>query len=405
MSPLTYFIAAVFIEILVIGGVCALIYFARKQLVTSIKAAVLLGIIFLVVDAIAGWKTYTVTTMIAKMSVQKPAPTVVSSLKAPEDIWQRRYHAVGSFAAVQGVIVSNELDGTVTSIPFVSGAQVNQGDLLVQLDVSTEQAQLASAQAAADLSSISLKRAQDLRAQNTNSQSEFDTAEAQSRQTLAGMDIIRAAIAKKTIRAPFAGRLGIRQISVGQFIKGGTGIVSLQALDPLYLNFSLPQQDLIDLKAGQVVQVTVDAYPGTVFEGTINAINSKVDDSNRNVQVQASIANADERIKPGMFAGVDVVLPQQDKFVTLPQSAISYNPYGNSVYIVEDKGGGAGLTVRQQFVQLGDRRGDQVAVLKGVKPGDEVVTSGQLKLRNGAAVQINNTVAPADSTAPALPNT
>ena len=365
-----------------------------------------LGVI-LVVGAIAGWKIITVRAMIQKMSAMKPAPIVVSSLKAPEEIWQRRIHAVGSFAAVQGVTITNELDGLVVGIPFEAGAPVAKGDLLVQLDLSTEQAQLASAQAAADLSQINLQRSQGLRSQNTNSQSDLDAAEAQARQTSASVEIIRAAIAKKTIRAPFAGRLGIRQISVGQFIKGGTAIVSLQALDPLYANFSLPQQELADLKSGQAVQVTVDTYPGAVFDGTINAINSKVDDSNRNVQVQATIANADERIKPGMFGGVEVVLPRQDKFVTLPQTAISYNPYGNSVYIVESKGGpdGVVLTVRQQFVQLGDRRGDQVAVLKGVKPGEEVVTAGQLKLRNGTAVQINNAVNPDNSPAPTVPNT
>jgi membrane fusion protein (multidrug efflux system) len=373
-------------------------------LLTKRSLGMICGVIF-VIGAIAAWKFFTVRAIIKKMSAVKPAPTVVSSLKAPEDVWQRRLHAVGSFAAVQGVTVTNELDGIVSAIPFEAGAAVNQGDLLVQLDISTEQAQLASAQAASDLSQIGLKRAQELRTQNTNSQSEYDTAEAQARQTVSGVDLIRAAIGKKTIRAPFAGRLGIRQISLGQFLKAGTSIVSLQALDPLYLNFSLPQQNLVDLKVGQVVQVSVDAYPGTVFEGTINAINSKVDDSNRNVQVQATMANADERIKPGMFAGVDVVLPRQDRFVTLPQTAITFNPYGNSVYVVESKPGATTLTVRQQFVELGDRRGDQVAVLKGVKVGEEVVTAGQLKLRNGAPVQINNTVVPDNTAARNLPNT
>ena len=371
----------------------------------------IIGMVFgviLVVGAIAGWKYITVRAMIEKMTAMKPAPITVSSLKASDALWQRQLHAVGSFAAVQGVTVTNELDGTVVNLAFEAGALVHKGDLLVQLDLSTEQAQLVSAEAAADLSRINLQRARELRTQNTNSQSDLDAAEAQARQTTGSVEIIRAAIAKKTIRAPFAGRLGIRQISLGQFLKGGTAIVSLQTLDPMYVNFSLPQQDIVGLTAGQAVRVSIDAYPGTVFEGTINAINSKVDDSNRNVQVQATLGNADERIKPGMFASVDVVLPHEEKFVTLPQSAISYNPYGNSVYIVENKGGGPDgpvLTVRQQFVELGDRRGDQVAVLKGVKPGDEVVTAGQLKLRNGSAVQINNAVNPENSPAPTLPNT
>jgi membrane fusion protein (multidrug efflux system) len=297
----------------------------------------------------------------------------------------------------------------VTQIAFESGAQVNKGDLLVQLDVSTEQAQLASAVAAADLARINLQRAQELRAKDTNSQAELDAGEAQARQTVANADAIRAVIAKKTIRAPFAGRTGIRQINLGQFIKGGTAIVPLQAMDPLFMNFSLPQQDVTDLKVGQSVQVTIDAYPGVLFKGEINAINARVDDSNRNVQVQATVRNADERIRPGMFGGVDVVLPQQDKLVTLPQTAISFSPYGSSVYVVENKGKDASgrpvLTVRQQFVQTGSQRGDQVAVIKGVKAGDEVVTAGQLKLRNGSAVEINNAVAPANSPQPSLPNT
>ncbi len=377
-------------------------------LLTKRIIGMVLGVI-LVLGAIAAWKIITVRAIIQKMAATKPVPIDVSSVKAPESIWQRRLHAVGSFAAVQGVTIANELDGLVAGINFESGASVKQGDLLVQLDVSVEQAQLASATAAADLARINFQRARELRAKDSSSQSDLDAAEAQARQTAANADIIRATIAKKSIRAPFAGRLGIRQISMGQFIKAGTAIVPLQALDPLYINFSLPQQDLAGLMVGQTVQVTVDTYPGAEFTGTINALNSKVDDSNRNVQVQAVIANADERIKPGMFGVVDVVLPHEDKFVTLPQAAISYNPYGDSVYIVEGRGASsgseAGLTVRQQFVQLGDRRGDQVAVLKGVKPGDEVVTAGQLKLRNGAAVQINNAVAPADSPAPKLPNT
>ncbi len=365
--------------------------------------------VILVIGAIAAWKIITIRAIIAKMAAQKPAPTVVSSMKAPEEIWQRRLHAVGSFSAAEGITIANELDGTVVKIAFESGALVNKGDLLVQLDVSTEMAQLASAEASADLARLNLKRAQELRAKDTNSQADLDGGEAQARQTAANADAIRSIIAKKTIRAPFAGRTGIRQINLGQFIKGGTLIVPLEAMDPLYVNFSLPQQDVTNLKVGQAVQVTLDAYPGVVFAGAINAINAKVDDTNRNVQVQATVRNADERIRPGMFGGVDVVLPQQDKFVTLPQTTISYNPYGNSVYIVESKGKDASgqpvLTVRQQFVQLGSQLGDQVAVLKGVSPGDEVVTSGQLKLRNGSAVQINNTVAPANSTQPRLPNT
>ena len=363
--------------------------------------------VILVVGAIAGWKIITVRAVIAKMALQKPAPTVVSSIKAAEQSWERRLHAVGSFAAAEGIIVANELDGTVTKIAFESGAQVNKGDLLVQLDVSTEQAQLASAEASADLARINLKRAQELRAKDTNSQADLDVVEAQARQTIANADAIRAVIAKKTIRAPFAGRTGIRQINLGQFIKGGTAIVPLQELDPIYINFALPQQDVTGLTAGQSIQVTVDTYPGQVFTGTITALNAKVDDATRNLQVQATLRNADEKLRAGMFGTVDVLLPQKDNFVTLPQTAIVYNPYGNAVYVVEkstEGTDGGALLARQRFVQMGETRGDQVAILKGVKTGEEVVTSGQLKLRNGAPVAINNSVTPGNNPAPTPPN-
>lgn len=363
--------------------------------------------VLLVIGAIAAWKVITVRAIIAKMSAQKPAPTVVSSTKATEEVWQHRLHAVGSFTAAQGITVANELDGLVTKIAFESGAKVNAGDLLVQLDVSIEQAQLASAEASADLARLNLRRAQELRAKDTNAQADLDAAEAQARQTVANADTIRATIAKKTIRAPFAGRTGIRQVNLGQFIKGGTLIVPLQALDPLYVNFFLPQQDVLDLKVGHAIEVAIDAYPGAVFAGTINAIDAKVDDSNRNVQVQATVRNPDEKLRAGMFGTIDVLLPQKDNVVTLPQTAIVYNPYGNAVYIVGKSTEGANsgtLVALQRFVQMGETRGDQVAILKGVKAGEEVVTSGQLKLRNGAAIAINNAVTPASNPAPTPEN-
>jgi membrane fusion protein (multidrug efflux system) len=362
--------------------------------------------VILVIGVIAAWKIITVRAIIAKMSMQKPPPTFVSSLKATEEVWQRRYQAVGSFAAAEGITVANELDGTVIELAFESGAQMNKGDLLVQLDVSTEQAQLASAEAGADLARINLNRARELRTKDTNSQADLDSNEAQARQTAANVDAIRATIAKKTIRAPFAGRTGIRQVNLGQFIRAGTAIVPLQVMDPLYANFSLPQQDVSGLTVGQVVHVTVDTYPGVIFAGAITAINARVDDANRNIQVQATVRNADEKLRAGMFGTIDILLPQTDHVVTLPQTAIVYNPYGNTVYIVEPaaEGGNSGLVARQRFVQMGDTRGDQVAILKGVKAGEEVVTSGQLKLRNGAAIAINNAVTPANNPAPTPAN-
>jgi membrane fusion protein (multidrug efflux system) len=265
---------------------------------------------------------------------------------------------------------------------------------------------LASAEAGADLARINLNRARELRTKDTNSQADLDSNEAQARQTAANVAAIRATIAKKTIRAPFAGRTGIRQVNLGQFIRAGTAIVPLQVMDPLYANFSLPQQDVSDLTVGQVVHVTVDTYPGVIFAGAITAINARVDDANRNIQVQATVRNADEKLRAGMFGTIDILLPQTDNVVTLPQTAIVYNPYGNTVYIVEPaaEGGNSGLVARQRFVQMGDTRGDQVAILKGVKAGEEVVTSGQLKLRNGAAIAINNAVTPANNPAPSPAN-
>ena len=363
--------------------------------------------VILVIGAIAAWKFFTIRAMIAKMSMQKPAPTMVSSMKATEEIWERRLHAVGSFAAIEGITVANELDGMVVKVAFESGAQVNQGDLLVQLDVSTEQAQLASAEASADLARLNLKRAQELRAKDTNSQADLDVGEAQARQTVANADAIRAIIAKKTIRAPFAGRTGIRQVNFGQFIRAGTAIVPLQSLDPIYINFALPQQDVTGLTVGQSVQVAIDAYPGQVFAGAINALNAKVDDATRNLQVQATLRNADGKLRAGMFGTVDVLLPQKNNFVTLSQTAIVYNPYGNAVYVVEkstEDANAGGLVARQRFVQMGETRGDQVAILKGVQAGEEIITSGQLKLRNGAVIAINNTIAPASNPAPTPAN-
>ena len=367
----------------------------------------MIGAILLVVGAIAFWKYYTIRTLIAKMSAQKPPPTAVSSIKATEEVWQERRHAVGSLAAVQGVTVSNELAGMVQRIAFESGAQVKQGDLLVQLDVTYDEAQLHGLEAQAALARINVERARDLRRNNVNPQAELDGAEAQSQQARAAVEAQQATIAKKTITAPFSGLLGIRQVNLGQYLAAGAAIVTLQAMDPIYVNFPVPQQVVVDLSPGQRVQVSIDAYPEEVFEGAINAINAKVDDATRNLAVQATLGNANGKLKPGMFGTVDVLLPRQTRLITLPQAAIVYNPYGNAVYVVEkskEAADAGALIARQRFVQLGETRGDQVAVLKGVQVGDEIVTSGQLKLRNGAAVAINKSILPGNDPAPTPPN-
>jgi membrane fusion protein (multidrug efflux system) len=355
----------------------------------------------LLVGGILGFKLFGRYMMNKSLAAQKPPPAAVSTIAAREESWQPALHAVGTFAAVQGIIVSTQLDGAVTQVAFDSGAVVKEGDLLVQQDISAEEAQLASAEAAAVLARLSLDRAKDLRAQGTNAQADLDAATAGFQQAQANVAGIKATIAKKTICAPFAGRLGIRQVNLGQFLRSGTDIVPLQALDPIYLDFALPQQTAAQVAVGQAVRVTVDAFPGEVFAGTVTAVNPNVDDATRNFQLQATLKNADGRLHPGMFGSVEVQLPATEKVLTVPLSAIVYNPYGNAVYIVENQGkDGGGLIVRQQYVTTGATRGDQVAVTKGVKPGDVVVTAGQLKLRNGASIVVNNSVTPSDSAAP-----
>ncbi len=373
---------------------------ARRSLGMLVAIIVLLG-------AIAGFKVYSVQRIARARAAARPPPATVAATKAVETVWQRQFHAVGTLDAVQGVTLANELAGTVTRIAFTSGQHVKQGDLLVQLDVSTDEAQLRGLVAQATLARITLECARELRAANSNAPADLDSADAQYQQALANVDNQRAVIAKKTIRAPFAGVLGIRLIDLGQYLAAGTPVVTLQALDPIYANFSLPEQDVTLLKTGQPVRLSVEAYPGETFAGTITALNAKVDEATHNLQVQATVANADERLVPGMFVRADVVLPEQDRFVTLPGTAIVYNSYGDAVYVLErgaDPPGAAPLIARQRFVQLGETRGDQVAVIKGVRPGEEVVTAGQLKLRNGAPVQVNNAVQPAANPAPTPPD-
>jgi membrane fusion protein (multidrug efflux system) len=332
----------------------------------------------------------------------------VSTTTAAAAPWQRQFHSVGTLAAVQGVTVSNQLDGSVAKIAFESGQRVKAGDLIVQQDISTDAAQLEGLVAQADLARITLARAKQLRESNTNAQADLDSAEAGYRAASSAVENQRALIGKKTICAPFSGLLGIRQVNLGQYLAAGAPIVSLQALDPIYVNFTLPQQDVGDLHVGQAVRMTVDAYPGSVFEGRVSALNSKIDDATRNIQVQATIPNADERLIPGMFASVNVILPHVDSFVTLPETAIVYNPYGNAVYVIErttNEAGAQQLVARQHFVTLGETRGDEVAVVKGISAGDEVVTAGQLKLHNGSPVLINNAVQLPVNPAPNPPNT
>ncbi|HWZ94675.1 MAG TPA: efflux RND transporter periplasmic adaptor subunit [Opitutaceae bacterium] len=367
-----------------------------KKLISTIVGLLILVVILAGIRALQIRKMMTTPFMMP--------PDTVTTAQAHEDVWAPALKAVGSLAAVEGTTLSNELAGTVTKIAFESGAQVKKGDLLVQIDVSAEEAQLASAEAAAEWANVSLKRAQDLRTQNSNSQSDLDSAEAQAKQAEASVDNLKSAVAKKTITAPFDGRIGIRTVNLGQYLPAGTAIVSLQSLDPIYADFSLPQQQLADLVPGLPVHVTSDALPGQIIDGKITAIDPQVDNATRNVQVQATLDNHDEKLRPGMFANVAVELPAKDKVLIIPETAVLATPYGDSVFVVDEakdpQTGKVGQVLRQQFVQLGVTRGDFVSVVTGLKPDETVVTSGVFKLRNKEAVVIDNNLAPNAQLAP-----
>jgi membrane fusion protein (multidrug efflux system) len=299
---------------------------------------------------------------------------------------------------VQGVTIAAEIPGKIVKIAFEPGAAVKAGDLLIQLDTSTEEAQLRAAEATAALAKANLERANELRQNNTNSLAELDAADAQAKQANAQAESIRSIIAKKTIRAPFAGRLGLRLVNLGQILRDGDAITTLQTLDPIYVNFSLPQQRLSLLTPGTTVRVTTDAAPDATFEGKINAINSEVDPATRNIRVQATLANREEKLRAGMFGNVEVVLPTQEQVLMIPVTAVLYAPYGDSVFIVDEKkdekSGKVELVPRQQFIRIGTSRGDFVSVVDGLKPGEQVVTSGVFKLRPGTKVVIDNKLAP-----------
>jgi membrane fusion protein (multidrug efflux system) len=331
-------------------------------------------------------------------------PQTVSTAVASAQSWQPELRAIGSLRAVRGADLSPQVGGTVSAIHFDSGADVKEGDLLIELSSADDVAKLNSLKAQAELARITLERDQrQLQAQAVSKQV-VDTDAQNYRSYQAQVAQQQATLDYKVIRAPFAGRLGIRQIDVGQYLAPGTPVVTLQSLDPIFVDFSLPQQDVAKVNVGQKVGVRVDTYADQVFAGTISAINAKVDPATRNVQVRATIGNPDRRLLPGMFANVTIDVGQPQNYITLPQTAVTYNPFGSTVYLVDDKGkdakGQDQLVARQVFVTTGDTRGDQVAIVKGINPGDTVVTAGQIKLRNGSPLHIDNTVQPANNANP-----
>jgi membrane fusion protein (multidrug efflux system) len=354
--------------------------------------------LLLLVGVLGGIKGLQIGRMIAQGSQFRPPPETVTTAGVRADDWETLITAVGSLEAVQGVTVTAELSGKIVQIAFEPGSRVAAGDLLVQQDTASEAAQLRAAEASAALARTNLERAAKLLTTHTISRSEYDNFDAQYKQAAAQVDNVRAVIAKKTIRAPFAGRLGIRLVNLGQIINEGEPIVSLQSLDPIFANFLLPQQQVGAISAGLTVRIDTDGLGAGEMEGRITAINPLVDAATRNIRVQATVANPGERLHPGMFANVAVVLPESTPVLAVPATAVLYAPYSDSVFVLEastDERTGEPVTrVRQQFVRLGEKRGDFVAALSGVQAGDRVVSTGVFKLRNGQTVVVDNTLAP-----------
>jgi membrane fusion protein, multidrug efflux system len=333
----------------------------------------------------------------------QPPPEAVTSIVTQREQWPASMTAIGTIEAVHGVMVSADLPGTVARINFDSGKTVREGEILVELDTRQERAQLASLEAQRDLAKVNFGRMQELVNAGVISRMDYDQATAQQKATEANVAEIRATIDRKTIRAPFSGILGIRKVNLGQYLPAGSPVVSNQSLNPIYVNVGVPQQAAAQVHVGRNLRVTTEDVAGKVFAGSVTAIDSEVDPTTRNIQVQATLSNPEGKLRPGMFVQVAMPLGASRSVIALPASAINYAPYGDSVFVITDLKDPTGKTyrgVRQQFVKVEGARGDQVAVISGLNPGEEVVTSGVFKLRNGAAVQVNNKVQPGNSPAP-----
>ena len=347
------------------------------------RMLLMLAVVIVIVGGLGFVKFKQIEAATQKFKSFQPPPTAVTTVVARQEEWPATLNAIGTVVAVQGVTVSADLPGIVDRIAFDSGKAVHEGDVLVELDTRQERAQLAAAQAQGDLARVNFKRLEGLVQDGVIPQADYDKAEAEQRSTEARVKEIQATIARKTIRAPFSGTLGIRQVNLGQYLSAGNAVVPLQSLHPIYVNFGVPQETARQVQVGRTVRI--------------------LDERTRNVQVQATVTNADGKLRPGMFVKADLTTGAARPLITLPASAISYAPYGDSVFVVTDLQGPGGQTyrgVRQQFVKVEGARGDQVAVVSGLKAGDEVVSSGVFKLRNGAAVQINNKVQPENNPAP-----
>ena len=368
----------------------------KRMILMLVAAALLLSVLGFV-------KFRQIQAATQTQSMMQPPPTAVTTIVAQREMWPATLDVIGTMEAVQGVTVSADLPGSVARVNFDSGKQVHQGDVLVELDTRQERAQLADVEAQSDLARLNFDRMQQLVNAGVISRIDYDRATADQKQTAAKVNEIRATIQRKTIRAPFSGVLGIRKVNLGQYLSAGDPVVPLQALNPIYVNFGVPQQSASAVQAGRNLRITTDGLQGQEFSGRVTAVDSVVDPTTRNVQVQATLANPGGKLHPGMFVQVKVAVGQTRSVITLPISAVNYAPYGDSVYVVSDLKDPSGKPyrgVRQQFVKVEGSHGDQVAVISGVNPGDEVVSSGVFKLRNGAAVQINNKVQPGNNPAP-----
>ena len=366
------------------------------------RMILMLGVTGVLLTALGFIKFKQVETAVHASAFQPP-PESVTSIVAEREQWAATMAVIGTMEAVQGVTVSADLPGSVARINFESGQSVHAGDLLVELDTRQERAQLAALEAQRDLAKVNFARMQKLVEEGVISRQEYDQATAQQKQTEANVGEIRATIERKTIRAPFSGILGIRKVNLGQYLSAGSPVVPLQALSPIYVNFGVPQQSAAQVHVGRNLRVTSEDLAGQVFTGRVTALEAVVDEATRNVQIQATLSNPGGKLRPGMFVQVEVVSGANRPVIALPASAINYAPYGDSVFVITDLKDPKGKTyrgVRQQFVKVEGSRGDQVAVVSGVNPGDEVVTSGVFKLRNGAAVEVNNKVQPGNNPAP-----
>jgi membrane fusion protein (multidrug efflux system) len=357
--------------------------------------------LLIVIAVLAGVKFLQIRTMVEHGKKGVLPPDTVTTSAARAESWETSLTAVGSLTAVQGVTVAAEIPAKVVEIAFAPGTKVKRGDLLIRQDTSVEEAQLPGAEAQVTLTESVLARDVLMLKDKIISRAEYDAAVAGHRQAMGQVEVLRATIAKKTVRAPFGGRLGIRQVNLGQILREGDPIVTLQSLDPIYVNFALPQQELSRLRTGLPVRVTSDASPGLTIGGRITTVNPLVDAETRNVQLQATVDNREEKLRPGMFVNAAVGLPVRQKALVIPATGVLYAPYGDSVFVVADdnvvKGGKA---LRQQFVRLGERRGDFVAVTSGLKEGEIIASTGVFKLRNGQAVVVDNRLAPPFKEAP-----